>query len=163
MKDMIVAATGHRLADLDDDKPDTFTRLVDYTIEVIPSYNITLGISGMAGGFDQAFAMACCELNIPWVAAVPFKGQESIWPKQTQEFYHTLLNKATEIVIVCEGGYTPWKFQKRNEYMVNRANTMLALWNGKKEGGTYNCIKYAEQVGRPVNNVWAGWESRNAA
>lgn len=33
-------------------------------------------ISGMALGWDIAFALAAIDLNIPLIAAIPFKGQE---------------------------------------------------------------------------------------
>ena len=37
--------------------------------------------------------------------------------------------------------------QKRNEYMVDHSDIVLAVWNGKKSG-TENCIKYAEKMGK---------------
>lgn len=34
--------------------------------------------------------------------------------------------------------------QSRNEWMVNRSNIVIALWDGSEKGGTYNCLKYAK-------------------
>ncbi len=39
--------------------------------------------------------------------------------------------------------------QVRNEYMVDRADLVLALWNGTP-GGTGNCVRYARTRGVPV-------------
>ena len=33
--------------------------------------------------------------------------------------------------------------QKRNEYMVDNCDLLIACWSGVKKGGTYNCVKYA--------------------
>ena len=36
--------------------------------------------------------------------------------------------------------------QRRNEYMVDKADTLIAVWNGTS-GGTANCVKYAKKKG----------------
>ena len=35
--------------------------------------------------------------------------------------------------------------QKRNMYMVDRADLVLAIWNGEEKGGTWNTIRYARK------------------
>lgn len=44
------------------------------------------------------------------------------------------------------------KLQKRNEWLVDRVDTLLAVWTGRP-GGTANCVRYAERVGKPVIRV----------
>jgi uncharacterized phage-like protein YoqJ len=39
--------------------------------------------------------------------------------------------------------------QKRNEYMVDNSDIVIAVWDGSK-GGTYNCVKYAEKLGKKI-------------
>lgn len=156
--DDILAATGHRPDKLGGYEHPAKSRLIRYTTNIIKEYHPQKFITGMAMGWDQACAWACVNLDVPWIAAIPFKGQELRWHKETQDEYNFLLSKASEIVIVCEGGYHPFKMQKRNEWMVDRSNAMLALWDGST-GGTYNCIEYAKKVQRPVYNVWPGWET----
>jgi uncharacterized phage-like protein YoqJ len=119
------------------------------------NFNVTV-MSGMALGWDQAVALAAISLGLPLIAAIPFVGQEKKWPVPAQRIYQGILQKAKEVVIVSEGGYEEWKMLARNEYMVDRANLMLALWSGEP-GGTANCIKSAKQVGTPVINVWEEW------
>ena len=46
--------------------------------------------------------------------------------------------------------YAVWKMQKRNIWMVDQSNVVVAVWNGEKSGGTYNCIKYAIEKKKPV-------------
>lgn len=115
-------------------------------------------ISGMALGADQLFAQAVIHLddeNIPrfLMAAVPFAGQESNWPKASQEIYRVILSRCNEIAHVCDPGYAPWKMQTRNCWMVDRAKYVLALWDGKKSGGTWNCLGYAASRNRIIDQL----------
>ena len=104
-------------------------------------------ISGAALGFDQAGMVAAIQLGIPFEAYVPFVGQENIWPQKSKDEYHELLSKANKVVICCEGGYSPQKMQIRNCMMCDQLtepnDILLACWNGKENGGTWNCIQYA--------------------
>ena len=140
-----------------------FFRLVAFVTSIIPSYHPSKIISGMAIGFDQALALAALELEIPLIAAVPFVGQESIWPQAAKNRYHEILKQAAEVVIVCEGGFAPHKFEVRNRWMIDNAESVLALWNGMKSGGTWNAVKYATSVKKPLFNLWPGWESLSFA
>lgn len=154
---MIIAATGHRPNKLGGYGPDIFDRLTRLAIDYLADQkDVSHVISGMALGWDQAFAWAAELLSIPFVAAVPFYGQESRWPKRSQERYHELLSFAAEIVCVEPGGYEAWKMQRRNEWMVNRADKICALWD-RSFGGTRNCVVYAQQCGKKIENQWPNW------
>ena len=112
-------------------------------------------VSGMALGIDQDFVSVCLDLALPFVAAVPFEGQESQWPLEAQRLYFQLLDRASRIVYVSEPGYAPWKMQKRNEWMVDYVEEdgrVLAIWDGSP-GGTGNCVKYADKVGRKIVRI----------
>lgn len=111
-------------------------------------------MSGMAQGWDFLCANVCTQLAIPWIAAVPFLGQEKAWPQEAQERYRRLLNKAKEVIVVSPGPYHVSKLQVRNEYMVDWLNDpedlLLACWNGDNFGGTRNCIVYAEKQNKNI-------------
>lgn len=106
-------------------------------------------ISGYALGIDQMVVEEASKLSIPIVAAIPFKGQESAWSQFSQARYHELLAKASRIVYVCEPGYAKEKMQRRNEWMVDNSNVLVAFWNGT-DGGTANCVRYARKQNKPV-------------
>jgi uncharacterized phage-like protein YoqJ len=106
-------------------------------------------ITGMALGIDQWAANVAIKLGIPFLAAIPFEGQENAWPESSQRTFRTLLKKAAEKVIVCEGGYEASKMQRRNEWMVNNCNILIAVWDGTP-GGTSNCINYAKSINREI-------------
>ena len=109
-------------------------------------------VSGMAIGVDQDFVEVCVALAIPFVAAVPFRGQERQWPEPAQVEYHRLLKLAAEVVVVCEGGYERWKMQARNEWTVDHINLLVAVFDGS-QGGTANTVNYADRVGREKRRI----------
>jgi len=104
-------------------------------------------ITGMAIGVDQWTAAICIKLAIPFVAAVPFVGQERQWPALARDEYALMLHLAKEVVVVCEGGYERWKMQARNEWSVDHSDKLLAVFDGS-QGGTANTVNYADRVGR---------------
>lgn len=120
-----------------------------------------LAISGMALGADQMFAEAALNLGIPFLAAVPFQGQESVWPPHSQERYLSLMERASEIVYVdqqegylCPPLATPEKvavrkLNNRNTWMVDHSDVAVAVWDGSS-GGTGNCVRYLFEQQRKV-------------
>jgi uncharacterized phage-like protein YoqJ len=42
-----------------------------------------------------------------------------------------------------------WVYNKRNEWMIDHANVVVAVWDGTS-GGTANAVKYAKKIKRPV-------------
>jgi predicted Rossmann fold nucleotide-binding protein DprA/Smf involved in DNA uptake len=151
------AATGHRPDKLGGYGPAVAARLRRGATRFLEGRrNTTEAVGGMALGWDTAWALAALDVGVPLVAALPFKGQESRWPVESQRLYHWILERAAEVVIVCPGGYSPDKMQRRNEWMVDRCDELAALWDGSA-GGTANCVAYADQVGRPVVNLWPDW------
>ena len=153
---MIVCATGHRPDKLGGYGLHVESKLKRLAFTWLKEHRPNKAISGMALGWDQAFAQAALELEIPLIAAVPFLGQERAWPQSSQEKWKTILDRAEEVVTVSTGGYAVWKMQKRNEWMVDQSDRVLALWDGSS-GGTGNCITYADKMSRPISNLWTKW------
>lgn len=108
-------------------------------------------IVGMALGVDQLVAEECVKAGIPFIAAVPCPGQDSLWPEQAKKRYRALLDKAVEVVIVSPS-YSPLAMQKRNEWMVDHADALVAIWDGSS-GGTANCVKYAIEKHQFVSTI----------
>ena len=56
-------------------------------------------------------------------------------------------------VYVCSrGGYAGWKMNYRNTWMVDRADAVLAVWDGSS-GGTANCVNYARTINKPIRFI----------
>ena len=153
---MILAATGHRPERLGGYDDATYLELRQFALGYIRQRQPAKVINGMALGWDTAWAAAAVYAGVPFIAAVPFLGQESRWPGPSQARYRALLAKAAEVVVVCQGDYSAQAMQRRNEWMVDRCDEVVALWDGSA-GGTSNCVHYARRIGRPVENLWVEW------
>lgn len=151
---MIVAFTGHRPNKLGGYRtPNPISRWVNWCLrEELEHLKPMRAISGMAQGVDQWAAQICLTMEIPYVAAVPFVGQEIPWPEEAKKRWRFLLGRAAEVVVVCDGEYSPQKMQKRNEWMVDRADVLLAVWDGTA-GGTANCVHYAEKKKKQIVRI----------
>lgn len=157
----ILAGTGHRPDKLPD-KAFGYTRaafdiLVQVASDALRELKPAHVISGMALGWDQALARAAVDCGIPFTAAVPFREQPNTWPQESRDQYFELLGLADRIVYVCDDGYAAWKMQKRNEWMCDHSDGLIVLSNGDRFGGTWNCLQYADRVGKPVKNVYPEW------
>lgn len=156
---MIIAGTGHRPNKLGGYSQEAQDKLVNIACMWLGD-NISHGdkvITGMALGWDTALALAARQLSIPYIAAVPFVDQQKMWPQKSKNLFVDLLATADSIKYVCEPGYAPWKMQKRNEWMVDNSDMVLALWDGSN-GGTANCVRYAENKNKEIVNLWELYE-----
>ena len=153
----VIAGTGHRPPRLGG-----YKQAVQFRLELLartwlrslrPSKPAKV-ISGMALGWDQALARAAISLDIPVLAAVPFPDYHKAWPKHVIDEFLVLIDQCDDLVYVSKAYTGPSVMQKRNEWMVDRCDTLLALWDGSPKSGTGNCIRYAEQKGIPVENLW---------
>jgi uncharacterized phage-like protein YoqJ len=144
---MIVAFTGHRPEKLGDNERNASEAVRKFLEQERP----TKVISGMARGVDMYAYDHAIDLGIPAIAAVPWVGHGSKWPKVHQDEYMATLERAHEVHVVCDvDDYRPWVYQKRDEWMVDNCEMLVAVWNGEKGSGTYNTIKYAERIGRVI-------------
>lgn len=111
---------------------------------------------GMALGVDTVAAEICVSRGQPFVACVPFVGQQERWHREDQERYVRLLAAAAHVKIISDGGYKSWKMIKRNHFMVDAAHvsggSLLAVWNGNGSG-TGECVEYAERTGCPIQRL----------
>lgn len=151
----VIAATGHRPDKLGGYSNQVRLALGGLATEYLYREAPEKVISGMALGWDQAVAVTALALRIPLIAAVPFEGQESTWPEDSQRLYRFILESADEVVVVSKVACNT-AFQTRNKWMVDRATKMVALWDGSW-GGTFNCLDYARKRGVPVDNLWNRW------
>jgi uncharacterized phage-like protein YoqJ len=151
---MIVAFTGHRpqkLGGFSLPNP-TYIRVCQSIDKALRELKPDKVITGMALGIDQWAASIAYKLKIPYLAAIPFEGQEKAWPTESQRVFRLLRKLAAEEVIVCEGGYSPGKMQTRNEWMVDHCDTLISVWNGTP-GGTANCVNYAKSINKNIYHI----------
>lgn len=167
MRKKVIAGTGHR--------PDkVFSQgyksmntempvLVTFAEQKLSEMEVSHVISGGAQGWDTALALAALNRGLELTMAIPCRGFERKWPVKAQELFWTICNKADQVIFIDETdywkgptGYHVAKMNIRNKWMTDHSEEMLALWNGTR-GGTFNNVEYAQQVGKPVENVWDDW------
>ena len=156
MTQHVVAGTGHRPNKLGGYGPAPARKLRELARDYLTLLGPSDVITGVALGWDTALGWAAVDIGLTLHAAVPFTGQERQWPAESQRQFRQLLACCSSVTIVSPGEYAPELMQVRNEWMVDRAHSIVALYDGSA-GGTRNCIKYAERVGKPVANLWPIW------
>ena len=153
---MIISVTGHRPDklygyDLSDKRWQELKNQIKNTLK---SNNCTEAITGMALGVDTIFALAVLELkdegyDISLHCAIPCQGHSSKWPSKSKKQYDEILKKADKVVLVSDEPYKPWLMQKRNQYMVDLSEKVIAVFDGTK-GGTKNCVDYAKKKNKDI-------------
>lgn len=160
-RNRILVATGHRPNKSGGYGENAQLRLRDLAIEWLVALKPRGAISGMALGWDTAIVEACIALGLPYIACIPFEGQELKWPRPSQRAYANYIKRAAKLIVCSPGKYAPEKMQIRNERMIDLAlkkgpgpenSILLALWDGTS-GGTNNCLAYADSR-MPTFNTW---------
>ena len=113
-------------------------------------------MSGMALGIDLIAAEAVLELKdvypqIKLVAVIPCENQERLWKKEDVLTYSSVLSGCDEKIVLSEK-YTSYCMHIRNKYLVDKADSMIAVWDGSS-GGTGNTVVLAHKKGVPVTVI----------
>ena len=122
-------------------------------VGLIEKKNVTHFISGAAIGVDLWAMEIVLDLkeeypDITLEAALPCRSQTSCWNVKNKERYDRLLSLCDKVTLVQEY-YTPDCMMKRNKYMVDNSDFVVAVWNGKPSG-TRNAIIYAVQQDKSI-------------
>lgn len=113
-------------------------------------------ISGMARGIDMWSAEIVLNLkkknpDLHLICALPHRDFESRWGLEEQRKYREILEQA-DLVRYINENYFRACYQRRNEWMVNHSNRVIAAFNGEL-GGTKNTIDYAKKIGLQIINI----------
>lgn len=160
---MIISFTGHRPDKLPGGYSGCYEAIRKPLIAALKDIELTCGkieiaYSGMALGFDQIAAKVCLEQGIKVNAAIPCKNQDKKWIPQSKLEYKQLCDDIIKfdgnLIYVSKEEYTPWCMHKRDEFLVNKCDLLIACWNGNISGGTAHTIKYAQEVKKGIYNIW---------
>lgn len=150
-----VCFTGHRPEKLT--RSETFIKKeLEIQIRQAIQEELNVFITGMARGIDIWAAQIVLKLRddgyrIKLICACPYPGFEKNWNETWKAQFYNVLENADVVKYVCQG-YSRSCFQRRNEWMVNHAARVIAVFNGKKSG-TKNTIDYAMKVQVPVSYI----------
>ena len=116
-------------------------------------------ICGMAQGFDL---LVCEQLillkkthcpDMIIVAAIPGKDQYKSWEPDQVERYEACL-KHCDVKRVLAQFCNAESYHKRNRWMVDNANRLIACWEGEPSGGTGRTVGYADTHGVEIVKIW---------
>lgn len=110
-------------------------------------------ISGFAEGVDLIFAALIIELKAqgyPLVleAALPYRGRLN----SRDTFFQKVISLCDRIKVLCEKSSHNC-YHIRNQYMVDESSQIIAVYDGRENGGTLYTINYANTKGRTVKMI----------
>lgn len=87
-----------------------------------------IGYVGMADGVDLIFCKVCNELKLPYIACIPFDGQDDYMLSIDKTVRKEYISNAKEVKEV------------KNSWMVEHCDTAIIVFDGNK-GGTANVFQ----------------------
>ncbi|HIU46766.1 MAG TPA: DUF1273 family protein [Candidatus Fimadaptatus faecigallinarum] len=110
-------------------------------------------ISGFAAGADLIFADIVAEQKklhpeISLEAALPHAARVNTHDAR----FHELLSMCDAVKVECEK-YAPYCFDRRNRYMVRQSQRVIAVFDGRRTGGTALTLRYAQKLDREIRMV----------
>lgn len=178
-----IGVTGHRppkIGGYDRDnqlRRELRARFTEIALCVVASHPLEIGnvkaevYTGMAQGWDQDVACACIRAELPFVACVPFAGQERFWTPDAQEDHAAILSRAKRVNVLASQPQSKAEavrlLHARNRFIVDSTDVVIACFDGSS-GGTSNCVDYARRRSKRVIVIdprdFAAWrEWRNLA
>jgi len=81
---------------------------------------------------------------IELIVALPFEGHDSKWDAMSKQRLQIIIHNATKCIVIGQSGTTS-DYKKRNYYMVDHADFLLAVYdnNRKLRSGTGQTVNYA--------------------
>jgi len=145
---MKIAVTGHR-----PDKVPSYRTAMGQLKEAFEEVGATYVYQGMAEGADLLAARGAYESGIPFAAVKPWKGHTV--GIEWQVMHHLAWEYADEKVWTADAEEFPgnWAYHRRNKYMVDNADAVIAYWDGSGVGGTFATLTYAQAKGKPVYKI----------
>ena len=130
--------------------------LREQIIHLIEEDGVSYFITGMAMGVDMYAAEIVLDLkaNYPGLqleCAIPYEEQAMRWTNALRERYYNIASKCDKETML-QTHYSSGCFQRRNRYMVDQADIVLAVWDGQPSG-TGSTVKYALSKGKQVIRI----------
>lgn len=118
----------------------------------------TLMLVGGALGADLAVLQWCYQLEVPYEIYLPFPADifTAKWQSHDRLRLTRYIHRAVAVHVLGKA-YDVGLYHARDRAMVDRAEAVATVWDGRTRGGTYGTIKYAAQQEKPIVNVLGGF------
>lgn len=159
--------TGHRpnrlpwLDDPSDLRTAALTRALWERIAANYRAGYTRYLTGMALGVDLICARLVLQLRqeapeVELVPVLPYPGQASRWPLAMRREHQEILRLCREQIVIISPRYTRSCFLQRNRYLVDHAEKIIGVYDGRPRGGTFQTLEYARQQGIEMELLMPG-------
>lgn len=127
----------------------------------VTEHSVNHFISGMAAGVDLDFAELVINFrntvypDITLECAVPCPNQTVKWTNKDKLRYERVISNADTVTLVSKN-YDRDCMYRRNRYMVDKSQMLIAVYNGVEQGGAWYTIKYARKKNLIVEIIKLG-------
>lgn len=155
--------TGHRV--IPNSHSERLENLLSRAIEFAYSEGCREFYTGGALGFDtmaakKLIAYRMSHSDVRLIVVVPCENQAEKWAAGDRDIYEYILANADEVVY-CSEKYTKDCMRRRNEYLADRCDILIA-YSGRYSSGSAQTVRMAKTRGKTVYNLYrsAAGESR---
>lgn len=156
MEEKTCCVTGHR--SIPSDQTEAVRQGLEQAVRQAVKDEYTVFISGFADGLDLMFAEIVSQAmqenpKIKLIAALTYRRR--LETLQKRERTKALIEQCAEIYVAAEE-YQPSVYVKRNRYMVERSDRVIAVYDGRDSGGTVGTIRLAHQMKKELREIPVG-------
>ena len=156
MAETTCGVTGHR--DIPDDQIESVKHSLRLEIDKAIADGYTTFLSGFAEGADQLFAEIIAEMCkdnpiLHLEAVIPYHNRYRKLMKN--ERTKALLESCSNIEIISEE-LTSNVYMKRNRYIVEHSNRVIAVYDGRDKGGTVSTIRMVHAQRKELREIPVG-------
>ena len=153
MQGKTCCVTGHR--DIPTEQIGHIKKSLEQEADRAISDGFTCFISGFADGVDLLFVEIVAERitknpALKLIAAIPYRRR--LDTLQKSERTKALVDLCAEIYVAAEE-YHPSVYAKRNRYMVERSDCVIAVYDGREKGGTVGTIRLAHTLKKELREI----------
>ena len=153
MDERTCCVTGHR--EISEGQIEYVRESLKQEIDAAIADGYTNFISGFAEGVDHFFAEAVLEKkksnpDLRLIAAIPTRQRLNSLQRKAKE--SILLAACSDVVIIMEK-YLPSVYEKRNRYMVEQSDRVIAVYDGREKGGTAGTIRLTHKLNKELRTI----------
>jgi uncharacterized phage-like protein YoqJ len=128
--------------------------LREQIIQLIKYHNVRYFITGMSRGVDQWCAEIVLDLKkdmsyLYLECALPCETQAVHWSENQRDRYFSIIERCDKEYCM-QSQYTYDCIMKRNQYLVDSSDYIVAVWDKYKSGHTYRTIQYAKKQRKKI-------------
>jgi hypothetical protein len=162
MDTLRIGVTGHRILHSKQELAGSIQKVMD-TIDLAFPARSWIVYSSLAEGSDCLFVQFALQRPaVKLYVPLPFPVQEYLvdfHSSESRSVFEILYNQASDRIVLPAQASREEAFRSAGEYIVDHADILVAIWDGKKEqgiGGTGYVVALARSRNLPIARIAAG-------